>query len=189
MVFIKRLYPVCTAIMRSRNVRYRRKKNYWLQLYSNLWIKCLEDDWGRISNNYWQRNQAATIMMMIDFEFGTLQETVQMYVEKRASIEKRLCWVWFFLWNPQMTKLSTIPQHQLSITCGLCKHHSMLEVANLIAVVGGDTTAHEVRQRYSCPKCKAKGNNTYQIIRERWGHRALACSLTIRFYLAACFAS
>jgi len=39
-----------------------------------------------------------------------------------------------------MTKLSTIPQHQLSITCGLCKHHTMLEVANLIAVVGGDTT-------------------------------------------------
>ena len=31
-------------------------------------------------------------------------------------------------------------------------------------VVGGDTTAHEVRQRYSCPKCKTKGNNTYQII-------------------------
>ena len=36
-----------------------------------------------------------------------------------------------------MTKLSTIPQHQLSITCGLCKHHTLLEVANLIAVVGG----------------------------------------------------
>ena len=50
-----------------------------------------------------------------------------------------------------MTKLSTIPQHQLSITCGLCKHHTMLEVANLIAVVGGDTTAHEVRQRSQMP--------------------------------------
>ena len=46
-----------------------------------------------------------------------------------------------------MTKLSTIPQHQLSITCGLCKHHKLLEVANLIAIVGSDTTAHEVRQR------------------------------------------
>jgi len=46
-----------------------------------------------------------------------------------------------------MTKISTIPQHQLSITCGLCKHHTMLEVANLIAVVGGDITAHELRQR------------------------------------------
>ena len=66
--------------------------------------------------------------------------------------------------NSRMTKLSSILDHQLSVTCGLCKHHSMLEVANLMLVVGGDTTAHEVRQRYSCPKCKAKGNNTYQII-------------------------
>jgi len=66
--------------------------------------------------------------------------------------------------NIAMTSLSSIPDHQLSITCGLCKHHSLLEVANLIAVVGEDATAHDVRQRYSCPKCKAKGNNTYQII-------------------------
>ena len=63
-----------------------------------------------------------------------------------------------------MTKLSTIPQHQLSITCGLCKHHTMLEVANLIAVVGGDATAHEVRQRARCHNCGVKGNNTYQIV-------------------------
>ena len=41
------------------------------------------------------------------------------------------------------TKLSIILQHQHSITCGLCKHHTMLKVANLIAVVGGDTTTHE----------------------------------------------
>jgi len=40
-----------------------------------------------------------------------------------------------------MTKLSTIPQHQLSITCGLCKHHTMLEVANLTAVVEGDAAS------------------------------------------------
>ena len=63
-----------------------------------------------------------------------------------------------------MTKLSTIPQHQLSMTCGLCKHHTMLEVADLIAVVGGDTTAHEVRQRAKCNNCGVKGNNTYQIV-------------------------
>ena len=62
-----------------------------------------------------------------------------------------------------MTKLSTISQHQLSITCGLCKHHTMQEVANLIAVVVGDTTAHEVRQRARCNNCGVKGNNIYQI--------------------------
>ena len=63
-----------------------------------------------------------------------------------------------------MTKLSTISGHQLSITCGLCKHHTLLEVANLIAVVGGNTTAHEVRKRARCHKCGVKGNNTYQIV-------------------------
>ena len=56
------------------------------------------------------------------------------------------------------------PQHQLSITCGLYKHHTLLEVANLIAVVGGDTTAHEVRQRARCHNCGVKGNNTYQMV-------------------------
>ena len=40
----------------------------------------------------------------------------------------------------------------------------MLEVANLIAVVGGDTTAHEVRQRARCHNCGVKGNNTYQVV-------------------------
>src|SRR6056300_1809499 len=62
-----------------------------------------------------------------------------------------------------MTKLSAIPQHQPSITCGLCKHHTMLEVAILIAFAGGDTIAHEVRQRARCHNCGVKGNNTYQI--------------------------
>jgi len=63
-----------------------------------------------------------------------------------------------------MTKLSSIPKHQLSITCGLCKHNTMLELDNLIAVVGGDTTACEVRQSARCHNCGVKGNNTYQIV-------------------------
>lgn len=42
----------------------------------------------------------------------------------------------------------------------------MLEVANLILVVGGDTTAHEVHQRARCRNCGVKGNNTYQIVYE-----------------------
>ena len=63
-----------------------------------------------------------------------------------------------------MTKLSSIPKHQLSITRGLCKHNTMLEVDNLIAVVGGDTTAGEARQSARCHNCGVKGNNTYQIV-------------------------
>ena len=41
---------------------------------------------------------------------------------------------------------------------------TLLEVANLIAVAGGDTTAHEVRQRARCHNCGVKGNNTYQMV-------------------------
>ena len=63
-----------------------------------------------------------------------------------------------------MTQLSTIPDHTLSITSGLCKHHSMLEVANLILIVGEEATVHDVRKKFRCKHCKAKGNNTFQII-------------------------
>ena len=40
----------------------------------------------------------------------------------------------------------------------------MLEVADLIAVAGGDTTGHEVRQRARCNNCGVKVNNTYKIV-------------------------
>ena len=63
-----------------------------------------------------------------------------------------------------MTRLKMIPDHTLSVTCGLCKHHSMLEVANLILVVGEDATVHDVRKRFRCKHCKVKGENTFQII-------------------------
>ena len=35
---------------------------------------------------------------------------------------------------------------------------------SLIAIIVGDTTAHEVRQRARCHNCGVKGNNTYQIV-------------------------
>jgi hypothetical protein len=40
----------------------------------------------------------------------------------------------------------------------------MLEVANLVAILGGDTTAHEVRQRARRNNCGVKDNNKYQIV-------------------------
>ena len=63
-----------------------------------------------------------------------------------------------------MTQLKMIPDHHMSITCGLCKHHSMLEVANLILVVGHCATVHDVRKRFRCKQCNVKGQNTFQII-------------------------
>ena len=56
------------------------------------------------------------------------------------------------------------PTAPTQLTCGLCKHHTLLEVANLIAVVGGDATDHEVRQRARCHNYGVKGHNTYQIV-------------------------
>ena len=52
----------------------------------------------------------------------------------------------------------------LSRTCGLCKHHSMLEVANLIPVVGEEFTVHDVRKKFRCKQCNVKGENTFQIV-------------------------
>jgi hypothetical protein len=71
-----------------------------------------------------------------------------------------------------MTQLSTIPDHTLSITSGLCKHHSMLEVANLILIVGEEATVHDVRKKFRCKHCKVKGENTFQIIFKGNGHIA-----------------
>ena len=63
-----------------------------------------------------------------------------------------------------MIKLGTIANSKINITCGACKHHAVLEVANLIFVAGEDETTHDVRQRHVCPKCSSKGNNTYKVI-------------------------
>ena len=43
----------------------------------------------------------------------------------------------------------------------------------LLTVVGGDTTAHEVRQRARCHNCGVKGNNTYQIVYSGGSYDAL----------------
>ena len=62
-----------------------------------------------------------------------------------------------YLNDPSQSTNSASPVVSVSIT-------RCLEVANLIAVVGGDTTAHEVRQGARCHNCGVKGNNTYQIV-------------------------
>ena len=46
----------------------------------------------------------------------------------------------------------------------MCKHYTLLEVANLIAVFGGNATAHEMCKRARCHKSGVIGNNTYQIV-------------------------
>ena len=55
--------------------------------------------------------------------------------------------------------------HQLSITCGLCKHHSMLEVANLIVVVGGETIAVMYARSFAARRVRLKATRR---IRSYW---------------------
>ena len=79
--------------------------------------------------------------------------------KSRNSLEFSYCWLNVFTENlksirPCIALKAVIPNIQTK-NCG---------GANLILVVGGDATAHDVRQRYSCPKCKAKVDNTYQIV-------------------------
>ena len=72
-----------------------------------------------------------------------------------------------------MTNPSTITDYTLSITCGLCNHHSMLEVANsywlLEAMLQRMPYAREpesqrAREPDVITAVRAKGNNTYQIV-------------------------
>jgi hypothetical protein len=59
--------------------------------------------------------------------------------------------------------LKDIPHKKIIITCALCKHVVIHEVANLILVVDEGMTTHEIRQLATCPKCKAVGDNTYTV--------------------------
>ena len=54
----------------------------------------------------------------------------------------------------------------------------MLEVANLILVVGEEATVHDVSKKFRCKQCKVKGENTFQIIYKGNGGIALDGSRT-----------
>ena len=63
-----------------------------------------------------------------------------------------------------VTKLHAIRDKKISITCAGCKHTVVHEVANLLLVVDGEATTHEIRRRATCPKCLAVGDNTYRVV-------------------------
>ena len=59
--------------------------------------------------------------------------------------------------------LKDIPHKKIIITCAVCQHVVIHEVANLMLVVDEDMTTHEVRLRATCPNCKAVGDNSYTV--------------------------
>ena len=85
--------------------------------------------------------QTATRMMWFVIIFSKSRTKNTAICPYRTLLYKFICATTKDVLTQLMTKLSSIPDHQLSITCGLCKHHSMLEVADLIVVVGEDETA------------------------------------------------
>ena len=147
MLIVPKLNPNTPTLMDGEVRLFKRK-------HSKVWqiAFTLDGRQVRVSSKKRILNDAVAAAREIYLDYRFRQKNGLPVISKRFADVAALC----------RTKLSTIPQHQLSITCGLCKHHTMLEVANLIAVVGGDTTAHEVRQRARCHNCGVKGNNTYQ---------------------------
>ena len=63
-----------------------------------------------------------------------------------------------------VVKLNAIQDKSISITCARCKHTVVHEVANLLLVVDGETTTHEIRTRATYPKCLTVGDNTYRVV-------------------------
>ena len=59
--------------------------------------------------------------------------------------------------------LKDIANKKISITCAVCKHLVVHEIANLMLVVDEDMTTHEVRLRANCPKCQTVGDNSYTV--------------------------
>ena len=57
--------------------------------------------------------------------------------------------------NKIFTQPKIISTHHLSVTCGLCKPHSLLKVASIILVVGDQATVHGARKRFRCKQCRA----------------------------------
>ena len=62
------------------------------------------------------------------------------------------------------TQPKIISMHHLSVTLGLCKRHPLLEVGNIILVVGDQATVHWASKRFRCKQRRAHSKNTFQII-------------------------
>lgn len=63
-----------------------------------------------------------------------------------------------------VSTLHAISDKKISITCAICEHTVVHEVANLLLVVDDKATTHDVRKKATCPKCLTVGDNTYRVV-------------------------
>ena len=74
----------------------------------------------------------------------------------------------------RMTKLSSIPEHEIAIECRVCGHAGLVPVAPVLAK--GDRTVAELVAAARCSRCRAKIVGTYRIV---YGGRSdIAMALT-----------
>ena len=62
----------------------------------------------------------------------------------------------------RMTKLSSIPEHEIAIECRVCGHAGLVPVAAVLAK--GDRTVAELVAAARCSRCRAKIVVTYRIV-------------------------
>ena len=63
---------------------------------------------------------------------------------------------------PSMTKLSSIPDHEVCIECKVCGHAGCVPVAPILA--RGDRTVAQLGTAARCSRCRAKIVGTYRIV-------------------------
>ncbi len=63
---------------------------------------------------------------------------------------------------PSMTRLSSIPDHEIAIECRVCGHAGCVPVAPVLAK--GDRTVAELVAAARCSRCRAKIVGTYRIV-------------------------
>lgn len=72
-----------------------------------------------------------------------------------------------------MTRLASVRNNHLSLTCSICGHSALLPVSAAIEVFGETETVLHVVKRARCSKCRVKGAGLYQIIYVGQGWDAL----------------
>jgi hypothetical protein len=63
-----------------------------------------------------------------------------------------------------MTRLASITNNHLSLTCSVCGHSALLPVTTAIEVFGREAPVQHVVKRARCSRCKAKGAVSLQIV-------------------------
>jgi len=63
-----------------------------------------------------------------------------------------------------MTRLASITNNHLALSCDLCGHSAMMPVTALIEVFGREATVQHAAKRARCSRCKVRGQNTFRIV-------------------------